>query len=107
MTNYKKGVKNITRRDLADVVTTELGGGGVAYQFVADFFDTLSEAIVEEEKVLLHNFGCFRLRSKKMRMGRNPRTGAPVQIPAHRAITFIASPNFKAFVNNADETDEG
>ncbi len=51
------------------------------------------------EPVILRRFGSFQIRRKQPRMGRNPRTGARVQIPARRVVTFRPGKRFKQTVN--------
>ncbi len=51
-------------------------------------FDIITEALSKDEKVLVAGFGCFEVKSRQGRMGRNPRTNEAVEIPAYRAATF-------------------
>jgi len=44
-----------------------------------------------DEKILLTGLGTFSTVRYPERMGRNPRTGAPVRIPARRAVRFRPS----------------
>ena len=57
----------LTRREAAEVLSVVLDG--------------VVEAIKEGEKVELRGFGSFRTRTRQARAGRNPRTGAQVQVP--------------------------
>lgn len=43
--------------------------------------DSISEALAEGDKVQLIGFGTFETRKRKARSGRNPQTGAPIDIP--------------------------
>ena len=43
------------------------------------------------DKVQLVGFGTFETKARPARVGRNPRTGAPVRIPARRAVRFRPS----------------
>jgi integration host factor subunit alpha len=58
------------------------------------------------ERIIVSNFGSFRVRNKPSRRGRNPRTGDEVMISARRVATFSASPELKAYVNAANDTPE-
>ncbi|WP_298424265.1 integration host factor subunit alpha [Rhodoblastus sp.] len=66
-------------------------------------------ALVREEAVKLRAFGAFNVRSKRERIGRNPRNGVEATIDARRVLTFKASPTLIAKVNGwaapADEED--
>ena len=52
-----------------------------ASQALGVVLDGVVEAISEGEKVELRGFGSFRTRKRQARQGRNPRTGARVQVP--------------------------
>ena len=46
------------------------------------------QALREEERLTLTVLGTFSVQHKPARMGRNPRTGAPVKIPPRKAVKF-------------------
>jgi DNA-binding protein HU-beta len=64
--------------------------------------DTLIEVVQREvargEKVTLPGFGAWSRTQRKARMGRNPRTGEPVQIAASKGVKFTAGAGFKSAV---------
>lgn len=60
--------------------------------FLADFVAVATEALAAGEEIPLRFLGVFHARAYPARTGRNPRTGAPVPIPARRRIIFRASP---------------
>lgn len=62
-------------------------------------FDELSDALIRGEPIKLRNFGTFRLRCKRERIGRNPKTGIEAVISARRVVTFSPSPVLIARVN--------
>lgn len=51
-------------------------------------FDTISETLETGEKVVISGFGTFEIRSRVARTGRNPRTGADIDIPAQKTPAF-------------------
>jgi nucleoid DNA-binding protein len=51
-------------------------------------FDTIIEALVRGEKIELRNFGVFKIKERKSRTGRNPRTGEIVPVPPRKAVVF-------------------
>jgi integration host factor subunit alpha len=61
--------------------------------------EEMCEALVRGETVKLRAFGIFKVRSKRERVGRNPKTGEPVPICARRSLTFKASDVLVARVN--------
>ena len=50
--------------------------------------DHIVEALAKGETVELRNFGIFKVRSRKSRVGRNPKTGVEVPIPEKRIVSF-------------------
>lgn len=52
--------------------------------------DLIIEALVKGEKVELRNFGVFKVKSRKGRTGRNPRTGVTVPVPPRKVAVFKA-----------------
>lgn len=52
--------------------------------------DIIIESLSKGETVELRNFGIFKVKSRKARLGRNPKTGEAVQIPEKKAVTFKA-----------------
>ncbi|MFW6109860.1 MAG: HU family DNA-binding protein [Patescibacteria group bacterium] len=58
----------------------------------------IQDTVARGEKVTLTGFGTFEQRHRKARMGRNPRTGAPLHIPASDYPAFRAGKNFKEAV---------
>jgi len=63
------------------------------------FVDTITEALVEEEKVQLVGFGSFEVRKRAARKGRNPQTKEEIKIPASKAPVFKAGKALKDLVN--------
>lgn len=62
-------------------------------------FDSIAEALEEEDKVVIVGFGTFEVRERAARMGRNPSTKEPIKIPASKAPAFRAGKNLKERVN--------
>lgn len=60
------------------------------------FFDSLSSALAAGDEVRIHGFGTFRTTERAPRMGRNPRTGETVQVPARRVVRFTPSTTLTA-----------
>ena len=50
--------------------------------------DHVVEALAKGETVELRNFGIFKVKSRKSRVGRNPKTGVTVPIPEKRIVSF-------------------
>jgi nucleoid DNA-binding protein len=55
------------------------------------FFDTIASALSSGDEVRIHGFGAFKTANRAARMGRNPRTGEAVPVPARRVVRFSPS----------------
>ncbi len=60
--------------------------------------DTVQSAVASGDKVTLPGFGAWSRTDRAARMGRNPRTGEPVQIAASKGVKFTAGAGFKSAV---------
>lgn len=58
-------------------------------------FDTISDALINGDKVSLVGFGTFLVKERSARKGRNPQTGAEIDIPASKTPGFKAGKSFK------------
>ena len=64
------------------------------------FWQCIIDALGAGDKVELRGFGSFRLRHRAPRTGRNPKTGALVQIPAKQVPWFTVGKALRALVNS-------
>ncbi|WP_087660356.1 integration host factor subunit alpha [Caballeronia terrestris] len=62
-----------------------------AHALVDAFFELIMQALENGEAIRLSGFGCFQLRDKHARAGRNPKTGTAVPVVARRVVLFRAS----------------
>ncbi|HBT79918.1 MAG TPA: integration host factor subunit alpha [Selenomonas sp.] len=62
-------------------------------------FAALQQAMVEGDKVQLIGFGTFEVKERAARTGRNPRSGATIEIPASKNPVFKAGKALKDAVN--------
>lgn len=51
-------------------------------------FDCIIDSLVRGEKVELRNFGVFKIKERRSRTGRNPRTGEVVPVPSRKVAVF-------------------
>lgn len=94
--------KTTTRADLTDAVYRQLGiSRNESSVFVERILEEVSAALERGETVKISSFGTFSVRSKKLRMGRNPKTGEEVPITPRRVITFRASHVLKEHINSS------
>jgi integration host factor subunit beta len=66
---------------------------------VETIFDSIVRALRGGEKIEIRGFGSFRTRQRQPRIGRNPKTGARVEVPAKRIPFFKPSKELKDLVN--------
>ena len=85
-----------------DLITAAAEKSGLskkdAERVVNALLDTLTTSLAKGEKVQISGFGIFETKEREARVGRNPRTKEPVQIPATRTPTFKPSKLLKDIV---------
>src|SRR5262245_33742493 len=64
-------------------------------------FDSIIEALRKDEKIELRGFGSFRIRQRRSRQGRNPKTGDKVDVPAKRIPYFKPGKELKELINGS------
>jgi len=69
---------------------------------VETIFDSIIESLQKGQKIEIRGFGSFRTRERRGRVGRNPKTGAKVEVPAKRIPFFKPSKELKDFVNSTE-----
>ncbi|MBO6609499.1 MULTISPECIES: integration host factor subunit beta [Altererythrobacter] len=69
-------------------------------QVVDIFFDEISDRLAEGGRVELRGFGAFSTREREARVGRNPRTGEAVEVPAKRVPYFKAGKDMRKRLND-------
>lgn len=90
----------ITRADLTDAVYRALGiSRNESAAFVERILDEVAGSLERGEAVKISSFGTFSVRDKKLRMGRNPKTGEEVPIQPRRVVSFRASHVLKDQIN--------
>jgi integration host factor subunit beta len=62
-------------------------------------FEQMTEALRAGERIELRGFGCFAVKSRPARLGRNPKTGAPVAVPRRVLLSFAAGKQLRERIN--------
>ncbi len=72
-------------------------------------FDSIVDSLRAGQKIELRGFGSFRLRSRKSRTGRNPKTGEKVEVPSKKIPYFKPGKELKELINKslAETGEEG
>lgn len=104
--------KTVTRAELTNAVYQELGVTlNDANEMVDAFFEEIIAALGQHDPVKLSCFGSFKLRHKKARIGRNPKTGVEVMITPRTVLSFNPSNLLKQqvndYLNGKEEADAG
>lgn len=99
-----KGKTNqMTKSDLVAEVSQAIGPRITKLEcgiVVDTLISSIKEALQKGESIEIREFGSFKVRSRKARVGQNPRTGETVAIPARRVPVFTPS---KIFCNRVDQ----
>jgi integration host factor subunit beta len=80
-------ITDVTRRDSEVIVET--------------IFDSIVHSLRAGDKIEIRGFGSFRTRQRNSRIGRNPKTGDRVDVPAKKIPFFKPSKELKDLVNNS------
>ena len=95
-------VPAMTKADLVDKVAPRSTLTKKETEVVVNtIFDEIAAALARGEKVELRGFGSFRVRRRKARRGRNPKTGALVSVPETRVPFFTVGKDLKTLVKRA------
>ncbi len=90
----------MNKSELVVAVTSTSGASKADAARVVDAVcDVITDALGRGEDVRLTGFGRFSVANRSARTGRNPRTGAPIYIPASRQPKFKAGKQLKNAVN--------
>lgn len=80
--------------DSADISKAEAG------RVIDAMIETITSSLKKDDPVVLVGFGTFATKNRAARTGRNPQTGAPIQISAARVPSFKAGKALKDAVNS-------
>ena len=86
--------------DLLDALVSELGGTKkAAKRFIEAYAAVIASELKKEGTFVMHGLGTFKVKDVDARIGRNPATGEPLDIPASKRVKFSASKALKERVN--------
>ena len=92
---------NLTKKDLINSVYMQIGfSKSISENLIDDFFSIITENLINEKMLKLSKFGTFSVRSKKSRIGRNPKTKEKKIISNRDVVLFKASKEFKDLINS-------
>ena len=99
---------NLTKKELVNIIYMQVGfSKQISEHLIDEFFSLITLNLKKEKKLKLTKFGTFFIRSKKSRIGRNPKTKEEVMISSRNVVRFKASEfllnTINSTVTNIDE----
>jgi nucleoid DNA-binding protein len=88
----------MNKAQLIDAVAAKTATKKEAQEIVDTIWDTIKGSLKKQEDVAISGFGTFKVKQTKARMGRNPKTGETIQIPAKKKISFKVSKELKSLI---------
>ena len=90
----------MTKADIVDVIASATGLTKVETEAVVDgFISTVINSLKEGKNIEIRGFGSFKVKKRRGRMARNPRTGEQVRVEEHYVPLFKVSKELKGLVN--------
>ena len=95
---------NLTKKDLINSIYMKIGfSKNISENLIDEFLVTITKNLKDESTLKLSKFGTFTIRSKKSRIGRNPKTKEQKTISNRDVVLFKASKEFKDLVNSRND----
>jgi len=97
----------MTKAELVELIAVETGISKKDTGIIVNLIlENIGQALVSRDKVELRGFGSFKVKQRRSRQARNPRTGDAVAVPAKRVPYFKASNELKARLNGGEGEPE-
>jgi len=98
----------MTKADLIDEVSRVVEMTRKESEVIVEtIFDSVVRALRSDDKIEIRGFGSFRTRQRQARIGRNPKSGDRVEVPAKRIPFFKPSKELRDLVNGASGNAAG
>ena len=95
----------MTKADIVDVLCSKLEHPRKETQEIIEtMFEMIKAELAKGESIKLPGFGNFVVRSKRSRVGRNPKTGEEMEITARQVLTFKPSTILRNRVQNGNKS---
>ena len=79
----------MTKREIVNKIARSSGlPQQLVKRIIEELLRELREALVRGERIEIRNFGVFRVKVTRPKIGRNPQTGESISLPAKRKVTF-------------------
>lgn len=98
----------MTKADIVDTIASATGLTKVETEAVVDgFISTVINAMKEGRNIEIRGFGSYKVKKRKGRMARNPRTGEQVRVDEHWVPLFKVSKEVRSLVNESMQKTAG
>ena len=95
-------MKNVTKKDLVEQIAERTGLTRVDTKIIVEcFLDSVSQALQNGTNIEIRKFGRFKIKKKRARRARNPRTNQFIQVAAGYKPVFEASRELRKRINDA------
>ena len=88
----------MNKAQLAATLVDQVGSKKEAQNILDSLLGTIRDTLKRQEDVAISGFGTFKVKQTKARLGRNPKTGEQIQIPAKKKIKFRVSKDLKSII---------
>ena len=93
--------KNYTKKELSKKIYQDLGfSKNISSEIIDNFFNYLVDLLVNSKQIKISSFGTFDIKSKKERIGRNPKTKIEAKISSRKVVKFTPSMLIKKRIND-------
>ena len=95
---------NLTKKEIINSLYMQIGfSKKISENLLEDILDIIVENLKKYKKLKISNFGTFSVKSKKSRIGRNPKTMEKKIISERNIVSFKPSKDFKNYINNNEK----
>ena len=95
---------NLTKKEIINSLYMQIGfSKKISEDLLEDILDIIVKNLKKYKKLKISNFGTFSVKSKKSRIGRNPKTKEKKIISERNIVSFKPSKDFKDYINSDEK----
>ena len=95
---------NLTKKEIINSIYMQIGFSKIISEnLLDDIINIIINNLKKHKKIKISNFGTFTIRSKKSRVGRNPKTKEEKKISERNVVLFKPSKDFKSYINKNEK----
>ncbi len=95
---------NLTKKEIINSLYMQIGfSKKISEEMLEDILDIIVENLKKYRKLKISNFGTFSVKSKRSRIGRNPKTKEKKIISERNIVSFKPSKDFKNYINKNEK----